>query len=111
MLISNIRFIPIRQRSKGHVGFIHLTYGGMAIKDVAVYERLDKTGFRLVYPEVAAQGDRVKRSVIFPIDRKTQEAIDMEVNAYLKTVKIESEEILLSKMKPGDDWSGNVYKK
>lgn len=87
-LVSDLRFLPIREKRRSHVGFIQFTYmESLAIKDVAVHRRLSDTGFRLVYPEVATNIEGEKRSVVFPINKETQEQIDEEVNEFLKTVK------------------------
>lgn len=91
-LISDIRFLPIREKRRSHVGFVNFTYmGSMAIKDVAVHRRLGDLGFRLVYPEVETNVEGEKRSVVFPINKETQERIDNEVNEFLKTVKYKGE--------------------
>lgn len=82
--ISDIRFIPVKQKHKGMVGFINFTLDGkMAVKGVAVHERLNQESFRLVYPETTDNSGN-KKSVVFPIDKKTQEQIEEDVNKYLK---------------------------
>lgn len=91
-LISDIRFLPIREKKRSHVGFVQFTFmGNMAIKDVAVHKRLNDAGYRLVYPEVETNIEGEKRSVVFPINKKTQEQIDQEVNEFMKTVKYKEE--------------------
>lgn len=92
-IVSNIQFFPVRKRVAGHIGFVNFHYEeGMAIKDVAVHERLDKKGYRLVYPNVKNKEGDV-RSVVFPNNRDTQEQIDREINAYLRSREIESEDV------------------
>lgn len=83
-LIFNILFWPVRTKHRGHHGFVNFqTKDGFTIKNVGVYERLDKQGFRFVYPEtVNDKGE--KRSVVFPNNKDTQEAIDRELNEYLR---------------------------
>lgn len=91
--LSNIIFIPIKQKGNGHFGFIQFTLDNkFAIKDVAVYRRRNSPSFRLVYPEVETLIEGEKRSVIFPINKETQESVEREINEYLRGRGIKPEE-------------------
>lgn len=79
--LTEIRFVPITQRPfKGHCGFVNFCYNGSFIlKDIAVFELLNKKGYRLVYPKHPTS----LREFIHPLGRKVQEEIDSEITEYL----------------------------
>ena len=81
-IITDIHFVPMK-RLGSFVGFVSFRYDrekwGLCIKSVAVHEKADKSAFRLVYPE----DGRFKRTLVYPINRQTQQLIEAEVNAYL----------------------------
>lgn len=80
--ITEIRFTKMRQEGS-HVGFISFLYDGrIALKEIAVHElREPKNGlrYRLVYPI-----NKVDKVLFHPIDKKTQEHIDYEINTFLQ---------------------------
>lgn len=80
--ITEVRFIPITQRPyKGHVGYVNFVYEDTFIlKDIAVYELLNKKGYRLVFPKHPVS----QREFIHPFGRKVQEELDQEVTIYLR---------------------------
>lgn len=82
LMISEIRFIPIKDPHRGLVGFATFVYdGNIEIKDLAVHERLDKMGYRLVWPV----NKIVDREIVRPINRQTTKAIDQAITDWINT--------------------------
>lgn len=75
--IIDINFNKIN-RVGSNVGFVDFVYNGFAFKRVAVHQRLDKTGYRLVY------SDKEGRSAAHPINKETQQHVEKEVISFLK---------------------------
>lgn len=72
-LITNIKFEACARR-KSLVGFVDFIYRTkFTFTDVAVHERLDRTGFRLVYPQTA-----------YPIDHPMQKEIDHLISEHIR---------------------------
>lgn len=80
--LNDIRFVPITQVPfKGHVGFVDFFYDKeFLFKDIAVYQRLDKKGFRLVYPANKTSG----REFIRPNNKAITKIIDEEITVFMK---------------------------
>lgn len=79
-LVTDIQFKGV-ERNGSHIGFVSFLYDeNIAITNVAVHEKLDKSGIRLVYPQ---NKDR-KKPFVFPINRKSQQEIEKIVNEKLK---------------------------
>lgn len=77
--ISDIRFFPVNRKGS-LVGFTSFTYDDcIAIKDVAVHQRLDKKGYRLVYPA----NEKAGRSIVFPVKLEVTKAIEKCVQDYM----------------------------
>lgn len=80
-LISDLKFIPVNRKGSliGYCSFIY--DANIAIKDIAVHERADKSGLRLRYP---VSQENKERSIIHPINIETQQLLDNEITAYVK---------------------------
>ena len=79
-VIDAIHFVPMKRREDGFVGFVSFNYNGqLAIKSVSVYERLDKTAYRLVYPSDI----RFRRTYVQPFSRKYQQYIEAKINDFI----------------------------
>lgn len=78
-LVSEIRFIPIKQNGS-HFGFVDFLYDGdILFKDMAVHSKR-AGGFRIVYPKHKIS----EREYVRPQNKETQQAIDNAVTKYLK---------------------------
>lgn len=72
-LVTRIKFDPCTKR-KSLVGFVDFVYREkFTFTDVGVHEKLDKTGFRLVYPQTA-----------YPIDHPMQKEIDFIISEHIR---------------------------
>lgn len=79
--ITDIRFVPITQNPfQGHCGFIDFSYNGFIFKDIAVFELLNKKGYRLVFPK----HPKSQREYVHPMGRKVQQELDGLITKYLK---------------------------
>lgn len=78
--ITRIMFKRVA-RDGSLVGFVGFTYDDkFSFTNVAVHQRLDKKGFRLVYP----QNKDHSKPYMFPINRETQQEVDKKINEYLQ---------------------------
>lgn len=79
-LVSEIRFIPIKQNGS-HLGFVNFLYdGNILFKDIAVHVKRDEEGVRLVFP----RNQKSLKEFVRPQNKKTQEAIDGAISKHLK---------------------------
>lgn len=80
--LSNIKFNKIT-RQGSNVGFVSFVLNGCILfKNVAIHQRADKDGYRLVYE------DKEGRASTFPINREAQQGIDTELFGYLKAQEL-----------------------
>lgn len=78
-IISKVIFRQV-PREGSLVGFVDFTFKeDFSLTNVAVHQLLDKSGFRLVYPQ---KKDNSK-PFVFPNNKKTQQQIDKIVNEHL----------------------------
>lgn len=85
-LVSEIRFIPIRERQGSLIGFINLVYNGdIEFKDISVHQRRDGKGYRLVYPK----NKEMDREIFRPINKEAQQAIDKAITEHINNLKLE----------------------
>lgn len=73
MEINNIQIIPVRAKD-GLIAFASLTYGGIQLESIAIYTRLNGSGYRLLYPTKPVSGRDT--SIFYPTNQKTSEAIE-----------------------------------
>lgn len=80
--LTDIRFVPITQEPfRGMVGYIDFSLNSdLLFKDMAVYERKDTKGFRVVY----RKNDTSGREYVKPQNKRIQQFIDDEVTKFLK---------------------------
>lgn len=80
--LTDIRFVPITQVPfKGHCGFVDFFFEGKFLfKDIAVYQRLNKKGFRLVYPANKTSG----REFVRPNNKEITKIIDEEITEFME---------------------------
>jgi hypothetical protein len=79
--LTEIRFVPINQKPfKGHCGFVDFCFNGMVFKDIAVYELLNKKGYRLVFPKHPIS----QREFVHPLGKETQKEIDDSITEFLR---------------------------
>lgn len=78
-LISDIRFTPCDPVGS-LIGFVQFVYdGNMKIRDVGVHKSIDGKGYKLAYPK-----NKLSSPIAFPINKKTQQLIQDEINLHLK---------------------------
>ncbi len=83
--ISEIQFVPVKPRD-GHVGFVSFVIDGKFwIGSVAVYTRLDGTGYRLVYPtrKVGEKNLNTFHPISSEVGRAMEEAVGNKVTEIL----------------------------
>jgi len=72
--LTSIKYEPCKRR-KSLVGFVDFVYNGkFHFTDLGVHEKLDKSGYRVVYPQTT-----------YPIEHKVQKTIDGIISEYIKT--------------------------
>lgn len=96
IILSEIEIIPIKPRG-GLLAFCTFVINdSFFVGDVAIYSRLDGTGFRLVYP-IKVLNNGMKINCFYPINRESAQGIELQVvKAYrglLEKVKKNNEEI------------------
>lgn len=78
-LVSEIRFIPIKQNGS-HFGFVDFLYdGNILLKDIAVHKKREG-GYRLVYPKHRIS----EREYVRPQNKETQQTIDASVTTFIQ---------------------------
>jgi len=84
--ISHIDFYLI-QPKEGLIGFVNfLIEGAVAINGVGIYERMDGTGIRLVYPvRKLTSGKQI--NIIHPISQAIGSHIERQVASHLSANK------------------------
>ncbi len=78
IVISEIQIIPVKPKG-GLVAFTSFVINdSFFVGDVAIYSRLDGSGYRLVYPiKVLING--VKINCFYPINHKSAQAIEEQI--------------------------------
>lgn len=75
-LISHVQYTPCI-RNKSLIGFIDFVYRGkFKFIEAQVHERLDKKGYRIVYPKNS-----------YPVNKETQTMIDEYITQHIKGAK------------------------
>lgn len=79
-MVTRIAFKQVT-RDGSLIGFVSFNYNSeFSLTNIAVHERADKRGIRLVYP----QNKERNKPFIFPNNRKTQQDVDKIVTMYLQ---------------------------
>ena len=83
MKIKNVIIIPVTPNN-GLVGFASITLGDdMALNSIAIYRKLDGSGYRLVYPTKS----QMKMKYIFhPLTRQMSKEIEQAIFEECKNV-------------------------
>ena len=71
--VTNIDIQPVKP-NKGLVAFVSFTYAGLILSSVAVYSKLDGSGYRVVYPDRFLPNGK-KMQVFYPENREIGEKI------------------------------------
>lgn len=88
MKINNVNITLINPKN-GLIGFTSFVlYGAFYVNGIAIYERLDRAGYRLLYP-TRKSGEQVF-NICHPINRKASQVVDNAVFQKLKDVLNES---------------------
>lgn len=78
IVVSEIQIIPVKPRD-GLVAFCSFVIcNSFFIGDVAIYSRLDGSGYRLVYP-IKVLPNGLKISCFYPINHKSAQIIEEQV--------------------------------
>lgn len=85
--ISEIQIIPIKPHN-GLLAFVSFVLNNsFYVGDIALYSRLDGTGYRLVYP-IKILPNGLKINCFHPINYKTTQIIEEQItNKFIKLLK------------------------
>ena len=77
-LVTEINIFPIKPRY-GLLGFASCLFEGkLSLNSIAIYTRLDGSGYRLVYPaKILANGKQINS--FYPIDKNTGDLIEQAI--------------------------------
>lgn len=83
MKIKNVIIKPITPNN-GLIGFASITLNeDIALNSIAIYRKLDGSGYRLLYP---SKSSTAMRYIFHPLNRKTSKAIEEAIFAECKNV-------------------------
>jgi len=88
IVLSETQIIPVKPRN-GLIAFVSFVMNGsFYCSDIALYSRLDGSGYRIVYPDkVLANNTRLQ--VFHPISKEAAEAVEKPIfQAYEKLMNI-----------------------
>ena len=83
MRIKNVIIRPVTLNN-GLIGFASITLGDdMALNSIAVYRKLDSSGYRLVYP---TKGQTAAKYIFHPLTRQMSKEIEQAIFEECKNV-------------------------
>lgn len=83
MKLKNVIVKPVTPNN-GLIGFASLTINeDIALNSIAIYRKLDGSGYRLLYP---SKSSVAMRYIFHPLNRKTSKAIEEAIFAECKIV-------------------------
>lgn len=79
-ILKSIKFIKSKEYE--HLGFVSFIYAGLLFKNIAVWEKGNKSGYKITYPR-----NKQDKDLIVPKIASIQNKIESEITKHIKEVE------------------------